>query len=123
MKLSWPIAFIVTAALAAGCVDGVSRDRWEDILGGGGVLGRWQTLGRSEADSPNDRDSITVSRDAGRVRQLRVEVRGGSIELNEMVVTLDDGTAFRPNIGQRLDERSPSPDHRSSPRQQGHPKG
>jgi hypothetical protein len=68
----------------------------------------WELLGRREVDFKGDKDRIEVGRSEGRFRQLRFEVRGGSIELRDMVVTFGDGKKFSPNVRHHFDEKTTS---------------
>ena len=75
-----------------------------------GPLGRdrqgWELLGQSEADLRNDRDRVDVGRREGTFRALRILVRGGPLEMYDMVVTFGDGQTFSPRIKQRFDENT-----------------
>jgi hypothetical protein len=68
----------------------------------------WELLGQSEADLKNDRDRIDVGRREGTFRELRILVRGGPLEISDMVVTFGDGKTFSPRIKQRFDENTTS---------------
>ncbi|HWP59278.1 MAG TPA: hypothetical protein VNL14_15395 [Candidatus Acidoferrales bacterium] len=68
----------------------------------------WELLGRREVDFKVDRDRIDVGRSEGRFRQLRFTVKGGDIEMRDMVVTFGDGTTFSPNLRHHFDEKSSS---------------
>jgi hypothetical protein len=57
--------------------------------------GRWERLGRRSVDIRADRDVIRVGRSEGRFGALRFIVRGGAIELYDVVVTLGDGNTYR----------------------------
>lgn len=68
----------------------------------------WELLGRREVDFKGDRDRIDVGRSEGKFRQLRFTVKGGSIEIRDMVVTFGDGKKFSPNVRHHFDEKSSS---------------
>jgi hypothetical protein len=68
----------------------------------------WRQLGTLQVGPGKDHDQLSVGTDAGRFRELRIEVRGGPVELNDMVVTFTDGSSFRPNFRSRYDERARS---------------
>src|SRR5262245_15696483 len=68
----------------------------------------WELLGSREVDFKGDRDRIEVGRSEGKFRQLRFEVRGGSIEMRDMVVTFGDDKKFSPNVSHRFDEKTSS---------------
>jgi hypothetical protein len=70
--------------------------------------GHWQLLGEQEVDFKNDHDRIDVKRSAGPLRQLRIEVRNGPIEIRDMVVTFADGKTFKPKVKGRFREGSGS---------------
>jgi hypothetical protein len=70
--------------------------------------GRWELLGRQEADFRKDHDRIDVGRQEGRFKQLQIRVDEGPVEIRNMVVTFDDGKTFKPNLRHRFDERSKS---------------
>ena len=90
-----PIALIYTIAALPDCaVDAAQRH------------GHWQRLGEAEVGfaKRHDHDRIDVPRKAGPFRELRVEVRGGPIEISEMVVTFGNGEKFKARIPERLAE-------------------
>jgi hypothetical protein len=70
--------------------------------------GRWESLGRTEADFKNDHDRIDVGRHEGKFRQLDIRAEGAPVEIHRMVVTFADGKKFEPNIKHRFDEGSRS---------------
>jgi hypothetical protein len=70
--------------------------------------GRWELLGRQEADFRNDHDRIDVGRQEGRFKQLQIRVDEGPVEIRNLVVTFNDGRTFKPNLRHRFDERSKS---------------
>jgi hypothetical protein len=67
----------------------------------------WELLGRRQVDFKAERDTISVKH-KGSFRQLRLVVKGGSIELYDMVVTFGNGEKFRPELRHRFDENSSS---------------
>jgi len=52
--------------------------------------GRWQQLGRSYVDGRNDHDRIVVNHNES-FRALQLEVRGGAIEFQRVVVHFENG--------------------------------
>jgi hypothetical protein len=70
--------------------------------------GDWELLGRREVDFKGDRDRIEVGRSEGKFRQVRFTVKGGAIEMRDMVVTFGDGKKFSPNLRHHFDEKSSS---------------
>ena len=57
--------------------------------------GGWELLGQLDVDFKVDHDSIDVGRHEGRFRVLRFVAHGGTVEMYEIMVVLDDGEAFR----------------------------
>jgi hypothetical protein len=68
----------------------------------------WEILGQQDVDFKGDRDTIKVGRQEGMFRQLRIEVRGGPIEMYDMVVTFGNKTKFSPDLRLKFDENSTS---------------
>lgn len=66
-----------------------------------GSQDRWQQLGRSYVDGRNDHDRITVN-NAESFRSLQLEVRGGSIEFQRVVVHFDNGADHDVEIRDRV---------------------
>jgi hypothetical protein len=100
---------LLLGLVLAGCEP--MRDRYDsDRYGPLGSRDRqgWELLGQSEADLKNDRDRIDVGRREGTFRELRILVRGGPLEISDMVVTFGDGKTFSPRIKQRFDENTTS---------------
>ena len=73
-----------------------------------GSNGRWELLGRQEADFKNDHDRIDVGRREGRFRQLQIRVDRGPVDINNMIVTFDNGETYKANVRHRFDEGSKS---------------
>jgi hypothetical protein len=67
----------------------------------------WELIGSREVDFKAERDTISA-KSKGTFRQLRLLVKGGSIELNDMVVTFGNGEKFSPPLRHRFDEKSSS---------------
>jgi hypothetical protein len=68
----------------------------------------WELLGQREVDFKADRDTISVGQSKGRFRQLRLSVRGGSIEMHDMVVTFGNDQKFSPDLRHQFNEKSTS---------------
>jgi hypothetical protein len=66
-----------------------------------GYNARWETLGRAYVDGRRDRDSIDVSSNAS-FRALQLEVRGGSLEFQRVVVNFDNGANHELEIRDRI---------------------
>ena len=75
--------------------------------GGIGSIG-WRQLGSQQVGPGQDRDQFPVGSEAGRFRELRIEVRGGPVDITDMVVAFSDGSTFRPNFRSRYDDRTRS---------------
>ncbi|HVO94385.1 MAG TPA: hypothetical protein VMT22_16165, partial [Terriglobales bacterium] len=76
--------------------------------GVGGGFGGWERLGTLQVGPGRDHDVIAVGSNIGQVRELRLEVRGGPVEMTDVTVTFVDGNTFKPNFRSRFDERSRS---------------
>jgi hypothetical protein len=68
----------------------------------------WELLGRREVDYKGDRDTISVGSSKGQFKQLRIVVRGGSIEMHDMVVTFGNDKTFSPDLRHKFNENSSS---------------
>jgi hypothetical protein len=73
-----------------------------------GSNGRWELLGRQEADFKNDHDRIDIGRKEGRFRQLQIRVDRGPVDIHNMILTFDSGETYKANIRHRFDEGSKS---------------
>jgi len=101
LKTTQRLAIVVAYLMTVGCA--------ADFGSGGSILGgSWQRLGILQVGPGNDHDTLSVSSDAGQFREIRLEVRGGPVEMSDMVVTFGDGSTFKPNFRSRFDERSRS---------------
>src|SRR6266404_3455127 len=63
--------------------------------------GTWQQLGRSYVDGRNDHDRITVNSGES-FRALQLEVRGGAIEFQRVVVHFENGSDHDIEIRDRI---------------------
>jgi len=63
--------------------------------------GRWQQLGRSYVDGRNDHDRIVVNNNES-FRALQLEVRGGAIEFQRVVVHFENGADHDIEIRDRI---------------------
>jgi hypothetical protein len=88
---------VVACAVIVGCAAGPG--------GLGSRFGGWKQLGSQQVGPGNDRDQFPVGPEAGRFGELRIEVRGGPVEISDMIVTFSDGETFRPNFRARYDQR------------------
>lgn len=73
-----------------------------------GSNGRWELLGRQEADFQNDHDRIDVGRKEGSFRQIQIRVDRGPVDIHNMILTFDNGETYKANIRHRFDEGSKS---------------
>jgi hypothetical protein len=98
MKLAISILALTLAACGgasaeahvnAGPEPGASSDRALEHAG-------WEKLGQREVDGKVDHDVIEVGRADGRFRTIVLEVKDGSMEMFDMVVTFGDGERFEP---------------------------
>jgi hypothetical protein len=72
-----------------------------DAQGGRRDDGRWEQLGRSYVDGRRDQDRITVTNSAS-FRALQLEIRGGSIEFQRVVVHFENGADHELSIRERI---------------------
>ncbi len=68
----------------------------------------WELLGRRDVDFKGDRDTISVGQSKGQFKQLRIVVKGGSLEMHDMVVTFGNDSKFSPELRHNFDENSSS---------------
>lgn len=66
-----------------------------------GDADRWQQLGRSYVDGRNDHDRITVNNGES-FRSIQLEVKGGAIEFQRVVVHFDNGADHDVEIRDRI---------------------
>ena len=72
-----------------------------DAQGRRGSDDRWETLGRSYVDGRRDRDNITVNSNES-YRALQLEVTGGTIEFQRVVVHFESGADQEVEIRSRI---------------------
>lgn len=70
-------------------------------LPGGFVL-----LGYAQAGQKTERDKIAVGGKQGQFKELRITVAGGSVAIDEVIVTFGNGEEFRPKIQHQFTEQS-----------------
>jgi hypothetical protein len=95
MNISRSFSTVVVSIILVGCAAGFRA-------------GGWERLGTLQVGPGNDHDMLSVERQVGSLSELRLEVRGGPIEMSDMVVTFADGSTFKPNFRTQFDERSRS---------------
>jgi hypothetical protein len=71
------------------------------------ATGDWTLIGQRSIDFSRDRDTIEVASDR-RFRALRVAVKGGPVEIGDMVVTFGDGSTFAPQMRSVFEEGTES---------------
>ena len=69
--------------------------------GGPAYQGNWERLGRSYVDGNRDHDTIVVESNVA-FRALALEVRGGTIDFQRMVVRFDNGTDHDVEVRDRI---------------------
>jgi len=72
-----------------------------DAQGRRGSDDRWETLGRSYVDGRRDRDTIAVNTNES-YRSLQLEVTGGTIEFQRVVVHFENGADHEVEIRSRI---------------------
>jgi hypothetical protein len=65
----------------------------------------WTGLGSTVADFKTDRDRIEVG-ERGPFKEIMIVVEGGSLEMEDIVVTFGDGSTFSPKTKVRFQEGS-----------------
>jgi hypothetical protein len=63
----------------------------------------WEKLGERETDGHVDHDVIEIGRSDGRFREVMIEVKGGGIELYDMIFTFGDGERYEPKVRHAFD--------------------
>ena len=58
--------------------------------------GDWNKLGERWVDGTRDRDVIPVGARAGAYRRIMIVVENSALEMHDVVVRFDDGSAFSP---------------------------
>jgi len=86
----------------AGCAEDFGRGGGGGL---GGALGGWERLGSQQVGPGADHDVFSVPGDMGPFRELRLQARGGSIEMNDVTITFENGETYRPRVRSPLGER------------------
>ena len=63
--------------------------------------GRWQYLGQSNVDGRADHDNIRVNA-AGAFRSIQLQVSGGTIEFNRVVVHFENGADVEVSVREQI---------------------
>lgn len=66
----------------------------------------WTGLGSTVADFRTDRDRIEVGESRGPFKEIMIEVDGGALEMEDIVVRFADGSTFSPKTKVRFQEGS-----------------
>ena len=66
----------------------------------------WTLLGKEQANRKGDSDRITADPSKKGVKELRLVVEGGPVELESMTVTFRNDKEFKPNVKQSLSANS-----------------
>jgi len=96
---------LVATLVAAGC--DAFTDTGRSSHARDRETGDWTLIAQRSVDFSSDRDSIPVESDR-RFRSLRLAVKGGSLELGDMVVTFRDGSTFAPQVRSVFEEGTES---------------
>src|SRR5512143_275878 len=72
-----------------------------DAQGRGSVQDRWEQLGRAYVDGQRDHDTINVNNNAT-YRSLALEVRGGTIDFQRVVVRFENGADHELEVRDRI---------------------
>jgi hypothetical protein len=62
---------------------------------------RWEYLGQSNVDGRSDRDQIRINR-PGAFRAIQLQVQGGAIEFNRVVVHFENGADTEVSVRERI---------------------
>ncbi|MEK6287121.1 MAG: hypothetical protein AABO57_15380 [Acidobacteriota bacterium] len=77
--------------------DAQRRNRDDDRDRGG----RWEYLGQSHVDGRSDHDNIRVNARGG-FRAIQLQVQGGAIEFNRVVVHFENGADHQVDVRERI---------------------
>ncbi|MEK6407414.1 MAG: hypothetical protein AABN34_10655 [Acidobacteriota bacterium] len=77
--------------------DAQRRNRDDDRDRGG----RWEYLGQSNVDGRSDHDNIRVNARGG-FRAIQLQVQGGAIEFNRVVVHFENGADHQVDVRERI---------------------
>ena len=107
MKRYSIIALLFVAVLGAAAIADAAERRGRDDRSRRDE-GRWELLGRQEVDFRSDHDRINVGKREGVFNRLEIRVEGAPVEIDQMVVTFNNGEKFEPKIKHRFSEGSRS---------------
>jgi hypothetical protein len=92
-------ALVLATALMAvgfGCRHQPEQRRVQPLESRADSRADWNKLGERWVDGTRDRDVIPVGARAGAYRRIMLVVEHSALEMHDVVVTFDDGTAFSP---------------------------
>ena len=87
---------LVFTGLALGCGHRPEERRPAPREYRGDSRADWNKLGERWVDGTRDRDVIPVGARAGAYRRIMIVVENSALEMQDVVVRFDDGTAFSP---------------------------
>ncbi len=103
MKRYLLLGLVVVSLILSGLAGAVhAQGRWESERF---EPGRWEFLGERDVQFWHDRDRLYIGRNMGRFTEVQVRVNGAPVEINDMVVTLDNGEIFAPSLRRHFDGR------------------
>jgi hypothetical protein len=101
------VAVLLLAAVAAAGCDAFRDDQRSLPRERDRDAGEWTLIAQRSIDFRSDRESIGIDSER-RVRALRVVVKGGSVEIGNIVVTFGDESTFSPQVRSEFSEGSES---------------
>lgn len=63
----------------------------------------WRKLGDREVDGKSDKDHLELAGNAGKVRQIRLKVHHGALDMHDVVVVFEDDSKFSPDTRKRFE--------------------
>ena len=95
MQTKIALVFVFTG-LALGCGHRPEERRAAPREYRADYRGDWNKLGERWVDGTRDRDVIPVGARAGAYRRIMIVVENSALEMQDVVVRFDDGSAFSP---------------------------
>ena len=101
------LAALLVVVVSAGC-DGLMGDRHSSASRERDrAPGDWTLVTQRNIDFSSDRESINVDSER-RFRAIRLAVKGGPVEIGNIVVTFGDGSTFSPQVRSEFKEGAES---------------
>jgi hypothetical protein len=100
-KNLWVLGVVMSLALG-GSLFAQYGDRDRDRDDRREYRGRWVYLGSARVDGARDHDEIRVGRQDGQFRAIQLQVNGGAIEFQRMVVHFGNGSQEELNFRERI---------------------